>query len=85
MFIKSLRDKGWPVAGFDLGDLYPAKVAVPEQGLLRYKTAMNALREMGYVAVGVGKTEFEQSDQNGLIQRIESRDFLIRARKRSVY
>ena len=30
------------------------------------------------VQATVGKTEFEQSDQNGLIQRIESRDYLIR-------
>lgn len=30
------------------------------------------------VQATVGKTEFEQSDQDGLIQRIESRDYLIR-------
>jgi hypothetical protein len=58
VFVKGLRDKGWPVVGFDLGDLYPPKAAVEEQGRLKYKLAMDALREMGYVAVGVGKTEF---------------------------
>jgi hypothetical protein len=57
-FIASLRAKGWPVVGMDLGDLYPARGAVAEQSLMKYATAMNALREMGYVAVGVGKTEF---------------------------
>lgn len=57
VFIDSLKAKGWPVAGVDLGDLYPEKVAVREQGRLKYVATMNALREMGYVAVGVGQTE----------------------------
>ncbi len=59
VFVKSLRDKGWPVVGLDLGDLYPEKVLVREQSLLKYKTTMNALREMGYVAVSLGKTDFD--------------------------
>jgi len=58
-FILSLRAKGWPVAGVDLGDIYPETVSVMDQGLLKYKMTMNALREMGYIAVGVGKTEFK--------------------------
>jgi Cytochrome c554 and c-prime len=56
--ISSLKDKGWPVAGVDLGDIFPEKSAIRDQGLLKYQTTMNALREMGYIAVGVGKTEF---------------------------
>src|SRR5262249_37404052 len=56
-FIAGLKAKGWPVVAVDLGDLYPAKVIVPEQSLLKYQTAMHALREMGYVGVGLGKTE----------------------------
>lgn len=58
-FINTLKAKGWPVAGVDLGDLYPDKSSFRDQGLLRYETTMHALREMGYLAVGVGKTEFE--------------------------
>ncbi|MDY3561333.1 multiheme c-type cytochrome [Gemmata sp. JC673] len=58
-FIDQLKKKGWPVAGVDLGDLYPEKVAVREQGTLKYVAAMNALREMGYIAVGVGETELK--------------------------
>jgi hypothetical protein len=58
-FILSLKAKGWPVIGVDLGDIYPETVAVRDQGLLKYKTTMNALREMGYLAVGIGKTEFK--------------------------
>ncbi|MBP3955879.1 hypothetical protein J8F10_11340 [Gemmata sp. G18] len=57
VFIQSLKDKGWPVAGIDLGDLYPEKPAVREQGRLKYIATMNALREMGYIAVGVGQTD----------------------------
>lgn len=56
-FITSLKAKGWPVAGVDLGDIVPDKPLHEEHALLRYKTTMNAIREMGYVAVGVGKTE----------------------------
>ncbi len=58
-FIQTLRDKGWPVAGIDLGDVYPPEVHVRPQGLLRYETMMRALHAMGYVAAGVGKTEIE--------------------------
>jgi hypothetical protein len=57
--ITLLKAKGWPVAGLDLGDFYPLKSMVAEQSLLKYATGLNALREMGYVAVGVGKTEFD--------------------------
>ncbi len=57
VFIESLKAKGWPVAGIDLGDLYPEKSAVRDQGRLKYIATMNSLREMGYIAVGVGKTD----------------------------
>lgn len=57
-FINTLKAKGWPVGGVDLGDLYPEKASFRDQGLLRYKTAMLALKEMGYIAIGLGKTEF---------------------------
>ncbi len=56
-FIDTLKAKGWPVIGIDLGDLYPEKPAVRDQGRLKYIATMHALREMGYVAVGVGKTD----------------------------
>jgi hypothetical protein len=72
--IGQMRAKGWPVAGFDLGDVHPDRhpigpsgvVASPEQTILKYVTTMNALREMGYVAVGLGKTEFESGLYNVL-------------------
>jgi hypothetical protein len=67
-FIAGLRAKGWPVVGADLGDLVQEKGAIPEQTLMKYVTAMNALREMGYVAVGVGKTEFDVGIFNVLAQ-----------------
>ncbi len=59
VFIDSLKAKGWPVAGVDLGDIYPEKVALAEQGKLKYVATMNALREMGYLGVGIGKTELQ--------------------------
>lgn len=63
-FMKGMRDKGWPVIGADLGDIYPNKSLVEEQASLKYITAMKSLKEMGYVAVGLGKSEFD----HGLIQ-----------------
>lgn len=81
-FIASLRAKDWPVAGADLGDLLPDRhptagspgigpsgiLPPPEQDLAKYVTMMNALREMGYVAVGVGKSEFEARLTNVVAQ-----------------
>jgi len=63
-FMKSLRDKGWPVVGADLGDVYPTKALVSEQARMKYVASMKALKDMGYVAVGLGKSEFD----HGLIQ-----------------
>jgi nitrate reductase cytochrome c-type subunit len=67
-FVAGLKAKGWPVAAVDLGDVYPHKGPVREQDELKYTTAMNALREMGYVAVGMGKTEFAHGTLNVLAQ-----------------
>src|SRR5262245_62013864 len=53
-FLQSLRQKGWPVIAADLGD-------IPEPGhpqsMLKYVTAMQALRLMDYTAVTFGKRE----------------------------
>jgi len=56
-FIDGLKAKGWPVVGLDLGDVAPPK-GVHKQNLLKYKTTMLALREMGYAAVGLGEYDF---------------------------
>ena len=53
----SLRAKGWPVVGIDLGDVAPPK-GVEKQNLLKYRTTMKSLAEMGYVAVGLGEYDF---------------------------
>ena len=55
--IDSLRAKGWPVVGLDLGDL-AAEKGVHKQNLLKYRTTMKSLAEMGYVAVGLGEADF---------------------------
>lgn len=55
--IAQLKAKGWAVAGLDLGDIAPPK-GVHKQNLLKYATTMTALREMGYVAVGLGEYDF---------------------------
>jgi nitrate/TMAO reductase-like tetraheme cytochrome c subunit len=65
--IASLKSVGWPVAGIDLGDLLPVESLIPKQGIMKYGTTLNALREMGYIAIGVGKAEIT----NGLFQIVE--------------
>ena len=56
-FIDMLRGKGWPVVGLDLGDA-AAEGGVHKQNLLKYRTTMKALAEMGYSAIGLGDTDF---------------------------
>ncbi|MFO0823422.1 MAG: multiheme c-type cytochrome [Gemmataceae bacterium] len=68
VFLNSLKAKGWPVVGFDLGDLYPQKTAIDEQAKLKYKLTMNALRDMGYVAVGLGKSDLAPGIDNLLVE-----------------
>ena len=55
--IKALKDKGWPVAAVDLGDAVPS-TGLTDQAILKYRTLMHALREMGYLAIGLGKADF---------------------------
>jgi hypothetical protein len=59
-FIQLLKARGWPVIAVDLGDV-PQKrgpANLPNvQGLLKYRYSMMALKEMGYLAVGIGENE----------------------------
>lgn len=59
-FMQLLRQRGWPIVAVDLGDVPqqrgPTKLA-NVQGLLKYRYSMMALKEMGYMAVGVGEYE----------------------------
>ena len=58
--IQELKGKGWEVIGVDVGEVAPAgSKGLPKQNLKKYGFAMRALKEMGYVAVGLGKTEFQ--------------------------
>ncbi len=64
--IASLKDKGWPVAGLDLGDLTAESETghmvqmLPEQIALKYKYMMLGMQQLGYIAAGVGEKEFAQ-------------------------
>lgn len=53
-FLKFLKDKGWPVAAVDLGDV--AQKSGP-QTMLKYVTSMKALQFMQYTGVGIGVHE----------------------------
>jgi 2',3'-cyclic-nucleotide 2'-phosphodiesterase (5'-nucleotidase family) len=59
-FMQLLKARGWPVVAVDLGELPqlegPAKLP-NVQGLLKYSYSMKALKEMGYLGVGIGRYE----------------------------
>jgi hypothetical protein len=58
--IKRLENHGWPVVALDLGDVPqtqgPASLA-NVQGLIKYRYAMQAMKLIGYTAVGLGEYE----------------------------
>ncbi|MHB1425002.1 MAG: multiheme c-type cytochrome [Gemmataceae bacterium] len=59
-FIQRLKAQGWPVVAVDLGDVIQktAPANLPNvQGLIKYRYSMMALKEMGYLAVGIGANE----------------------------
>ncbi|MBI3412258.1 MAG: hypothetical protein HY040_28335 [Planctomycetes bacterium] len=53
-FLKSLKEKGWPLVSVDLGDI--AAESGP-QAMLKYELSMKALDFMGYSAIGLGRRE----------------------------
>jgi hypothetical protein len=55
-----LREKGWPVVPVDIGDVIQksAPAGLPNiQGIIKYRYAMTAMKEMGYVGVGIGEAD----------------------------
>ncbi len=54
-FLQTLKNKSWPLALVDLGELVPNR---GPQALLKYQTAMKALKTMDCTAIGVGQYEF---------------------------
>lgn len=59
--LQGLKNKGWHVAAFDLGDIILRSTnppTVPAQTMLKYKTSMRALQLHGYSAVAIGEQEF---------------------------
>ena len=55
--IKSLKAKGWPTSAIDLGDIAMEKPN--PHTLLKYETAMKALKMLDYSAIGLGKNEIK--------------------------
>lgn len=67
--IQELKAKGWEVVGVDVGEIAPdGHKGLPVQNLKKYGYAMRALKEMGYIAVGLGRTEFQNDVMNMLGQ-----------------
>ncbi len=59
-FLRMLKERGWPVVAVDLGNVPQAEApaGLPnKQGLIKYRYAMQAMKEMGYTAVGLGDHE----------------------------
>jgi nitrate/TMAO reductase-like tetraheme cytochrome c subunit len=66
VFIEHLKAKGWPVAAVDVGDVFPDGAKIGDQARMKYVAAMSSMREMGYLAVGLGKSEIKSSLFNTL-------------------
>jgi len=59
-FVQTLRSNGWPVAGFDLGDIpqQQGPQGLPNvQGALKYVVSMKAYERIGFGAVSFGEYE----------------------------
>jgi hypothetical protein len=54
-FIRTLKEKGWPVVPVDVGDI--AQRSSSRQAIRKYKAAMEARLLMDYLAVGIGPHE----------------------------
>jgi hypothetical protein len=64
---QALKAKGWPIVAADLGDLVEYKSGdVHDQALLKYETAMKALKALDYAAIGLGKSDFQLPLEKGL-------------------
>ncbi len=62
-FMQRLRDHGWKVVAYDLGDMpqITGPANLPNiQGLIKYRYAMEAHKRMGYSAVSFGEYEAAQ-------------------------
>src|SRR5438105_9641439 len=57
-FLSLLKAKGWAIAPVDLGDI-PQKQGPRQlpnvQGMIKYRYSMESLKQMGYLAVGLGE------------------------------
>lgn len=63
-FIDGFKAHGIETVPLDIGDVSPHLTTDefrlhPQQALLKYKTVMSAMKEMGYKAVAVGKEDFK--------------------------
>ncbi len=56
-FLQTLKQRGWPVLGVDLGDIADQPTHASPQTLLKYVYSMKALKFMDYTAVGFGVNE----------------------------
>jgi hypothetical protein len=58
--LDSLKSRGWELVPIDLGDV-AAQSKLREQGLLKYRVAMESMKAMGYRVSSIGIEEFRYS------------------------
>ncbi|MBL8817607.1 MAG: hypothetical protein JNL58_16395 [Planctomyces sp.] len=52
--VRQMKELSWPVRGIDLGSLSRRSV---RQGQVKFETTLSAMRDLGYVAMGIGPEE----------------------------
>src|SRR5207248_5382292 len=68
---QTLKARGWPLVTADLGDLVEYKNGdIHEQALLKYVTAMKALKALDYAAIGLGEFDFRLPLMDGLTRTL---------------
>ncbi|MGL6195935.1 MAG: hypothetical protein ACRC2T_14060, partial [Thermoguttaceae bacterium] len=68
----SLRDMGWPIAAIDAGDLIGESTG--KQAELKFHLTIEALRKMGYDAIGLGKNDLGFSAEELLTETVNIPD-----------
>src|SRR4051812_26056802 len=69
-FMSMLKQRGWPLVPADLGDLVKYTEGVHDPALLKYETAMKALKILDYVGIALGEFDFNLPLDDGLARTV---------------
>lgn len=81
--VESLKEKGWPLAGIDLGGMVRR---FGPQAAIKYQVAIDAHRLLGYEAIGLGSHDLQLPSETLLAQLTqEGNSLFVSANVRSIF